>query len=101
MTYYRFSQIKRYFHVSAPDISRLSTAQWHTKLEPLASLLRTKFQEYIVLGQNVSFNEMMVPFSRRPQHIIVGLDVAPEGSLPFSRGKRVVRRQIAAKIKNF
>jgi len=65
MTYYRFSQIKRYFHISALDISSISTAQWHTKLEPLTSLLRTKFQEYVVLGQNVSFDEMMVPFSRR------------------------------------
>src|SRR5258706_903004 len=70
MTYYRFSQIKRYFHVSAPDISRLSTARWHTKLEPLASLLRTKFQEYVVLGQDVSFDEMMVPFSGRSRHTL-------------------------------
>jgi hypothetical protein len=70
MTYYRFSQIKRYFHISALDISSISTAQWHTKLEPLANLLRTKFQEYVVLGQNVSFDEMMVPFSGRSQHTL-------------------------------
>jgi hypothetical protein len=70
MTYYRFSQIKRYFHISAPDISGISPAQWHTKLEPLASLLRTKFQEYVVLGQNVSFDEMMVPLSGRSRHTL-------------------------------
>jgi hypothetical protein len=70
MTYYRFQQIKRYFHVSAPDISHLSTARWHTKLEPLASLLRTKFQAYVVLGQNVSFDEMMVPFAGRSKHTL-------------------------------
>jgi hypothetical protein len=70
MTYYRFSQIKRYFHVSALDISRLSTAQWYTKLEPLASMLRTKFQAYVVLGQNVSFDEMIVPFSGRSRHTL-------------------------------
>jgi hypothetical protein len=40
------------------------------KLEPLASLLWTKFQAYIVLGQNVSFNEIIVPFSRRSQHTL-------------------------------
>ena len=40
------------------------------KLEPLASLLRTKFQKYVVLGQNVSFNEMMVPFSGRSWHTL-------------------------------
>jgi hypothetical protein len=38
ITYYRFKQIKQYFHVSA-----LVTTRWHTKLEPLASLLYTKF----------------------------------------------------------
>jgi hypothetical protein len=70
MTYYWFLQIKRYFHVSALDTSCLSTAQWYTKLEPLASMLRTKFQAYVVLGQNVSFDEIMVPFSRRLQHTL-------------------------------
>jgi hypothetical protein len=40
------------------------------KLEPLASLLRTKFQEYVVLSQNVSFDEMMVPFSGRSWHTL-------------------------------
>jgi hypothetical protein len=69
MTFYRFEQIKRYFHMS-PPISRLSTTQWYTKLEPLASLLRTKFQTYVVLGQNVSYDEMMVPFSGRSRHTL-------------------------------
>ena len=63
MTYYRFQQIKRYFHVSP-----LITTHWYMKLEPLASLLRTKFQAYVILGKNVSFDEMMVPFSRRSRH---------------------------------
>jgi hypothetical protein len=40
------------------------------KLEPLASLLRTKFQAYVVLGQNVSFDEMMVPFTGRSKHTL-------------------------------
>ena len=73
MTYDRFRQIKRYFHVSAPPTSILSNlpkAQWYTKLEPLASILRTKFQAYVVLGQNVSFDEMMVPFSGRSIHTL-------------------------------
>jgi hypothetical protein len=70
MTYFRFQQIKRYFHVSPPLASHLSTARWHTKLEPLCSLLRTKFQAYVVLGQNVSFDEMMVPFAGRSKHTL-------------------------------
>ena len=62
---FRFQQIMWYFHVSPPI-----TTQWHMKLEPLASLLRTKFQAYVVLGQNVSFDEMMVPFAGRSKHTL-------------------------------
>ena len=40
ITFFRFEQIKRYFHVSPPS---QTTTYWHMKLEPLASLLRTKF----------------------------------------------------------
>jgi hypothetical protein len=65
MTLFWFHQIKRYFRVSPPI-----TTQWHTKLEPLASLLRTKFQAYVVLGQKVSFDEMMVPFTGRSKHTL-------------------------------
>jgi hypothetical protein len=65
MTFFRFEQIKRYFHVSPPN-----TTHWHMKLEPLASLLRTEFQAYVILGQNVSFDEMMVPFSGRSRHTL-------------------------------
>ena len=50
--------------------SHLSIPCWHTKLEPLASLLRTKFKAYVVLGQDVSFDEMMVPFSGRSRHTL-------------------------------
>jgi hypothetical protein len=65
MTFFRFQQIKRYFHVSPPI-----TTQWYMKLEPLSSLLRTKFQAYVVLGQNVSFDEMIVPFAGRSKHTL-------------------------------
>ena len=70
MTFYRFEQIKRYFHVSPPPSTRIPSSQWHLKLEPLASMLRTKFQTYVILGQNVSFDEMMVPFSSRSMHTL-------------------------------
>jgi hypothetical protein len=72
MTRFRFQQIKRYFHVSAlpTTSSHLSTACWHTKLEPLASLLRTKFKAYVILGQDVSFDKMMVPFAGRSKHTL-------------------------------
>src|SRR5271165_6143561 len=67
MTFFRFEQIKRYFHVLPPS---QATTHWHMKLEPLASLLRTKFQVYVVLGQNVSFDKMIVPFSGRSRHTL-------------------------------
>jgi hypothetical protein len=67
MTYYRYQQIMRYFHVS--PITQ-TTTPWYIKLEPLASLLCTKFQAYVILGQNVSFDEMMVPFSRRSRYTL-------------------------------
>jgi Transposase IS4 len=72
MTFYRFEQIKRYFHISPPPstTARTPSSQWHLKLEPLASMLRTKFQTYVILSQNVSFDEMMVPFSGRSTHTL-------------------------------
>ncbi len=72
MTFYRFQQIKRYFHISAPPTTstRIPLANWYLKLEPLASLLCTNFKAYVVLGQNVSFDEMMVPFSGRSRHTL-------------------------------
>jgi hypothetical protein len=70
MTFWRFEQIKWYFHVSPLPASHLSIPRWHTKLEPLASLLRTKFKAYVMLGQDVSFDEMMVPFAGRSKHTL-------------------------------
>ena len=72
MSFYRFQQIKRYFHVSPPPstTTRIPLSHWHLKLEPLASMLRTKFQAYVVLGQNVSFDEMMIRFSGKLVHTL-------------------------------
>ena len=72
MTLYRFQQIKRYLHISPPSTTpnQPPSSQWHLKLEPLASMLRTTFQTYVVLGQNVSFDEMMVPYSGRSKHTL-------------------------------
>src|SRR6266487_4769122 len=70
ITFFRFEQIKRYFHISPPISTRLPIARWHTKLSPLSDLLCTKFKAYVVLGQDVSFDEMMVPFSGRSKHTL-------------------------------
>jgi hypothetical protein len=53
MSFWRFQQIKRYFHVLAPPTTsthHLPIAHWYIKLEPLANLLRIKFKAYVVLG---------------------------------------------------
>ena len=72
ITFYRFEQIKQYFHILLlpSTTARIPLSQWHLKLEPLASMLRTKFQTYVILGQNVSFDEMMVPFSSQSMHTL-------------------------------
>ena len=72
MTFYQFEQIKRYFHISPlpSTTTQIPSSQWHLKLEPLASMLCTKFQTYVILSQNVSFDKMMVPFSGRSMHTL-------------------------------
>jgi hypothetical protein len=68
MSNIRFLQILRYFHVS--DISEESNVSktWYGKVWPLYDVLRQQFKAYVVPGQNVSFDEMMVPYTRRSLH---------------------------------
>jgi hypothetical protein len=55
MTLLLFQQIKRHFHV-LPTLppNHLHTARRHKELEPLASLLRTELQVFVVLGENIN-----------------------------------------------
>ena len=70
MTFYRFEQIKQYFHVSPPSQPNKPKSQWYMKLSPLFEVLRHQFRAYVILGQNVSFDEMMVPYTGRSQHTL-------------------------------
>jgi Transposase IS4 len=70
ITLFRFQQILQYGHMSTSVSNHLPTACWHTKLEPLASLLRIKFKAYVVLCQDVSFDEMMGSFAGRSKHTL-------------------------------
>ncbi len=70
MSNIRFLQILRYLHVS--DISEESKVSktWYGKVWPLYHILRKQFKAYVVLGQNVSFDEMMVPYTGRSSHTL-------------------------------
>ena len=67
MPWYRFEQIKRYFHVSKPTDEPIS---WYMKLSPLFEHLRTQFKVFCVLSQNVSVDEMMKAFTGRSAHTV-------------------------------
>ncbi|KAF8241318.1 hypothetical protein K440DRAFT_471075, partial [Wilcoxina mikolae CBS 423.85] len=66
-----FTQIKRYLHVSDPDLTHaLPDAEWYQKLEPFSSSIHTRSQELAVLGTNTSVNEIMVCFLGRSKHTV-------------------------------
>ena len=67
MSWYRFEQIKRYFHVSEPIDEPIT---WYMKLSPLFEHLRSQFKAFCVLSQNVSVDEMMKAFTERSAHTV-------------------------------
>jgi hypothetical protein len=67
MPWYRFEQIKRYFHASKPTDKPIS---WYMKLSPLFEHLCTQFKVFCVLSQNVSVDEMMKAFTGRSVHTV-------------------------------
>ena len=67
MSLKRFSQIKRYLHISDPK-ETLSRSHWHYKLEPLNSLIRKRCQQYYLPSSNVTIDEMMIRFGGRSHH---------------------------------
>ena len=69
MSLTRYQQLKRYLHVSDPGIS-LETRDWYLKLEPLASTLQQRFQQYYLPSTKVAIDEMVVRFCGRSQHTL-------------------------------
>ena len=70
MPKHRFEQIQRYFHISDPYADKPISRTWYGKVWPLYEVLRQQFKAYVVLGQDVSFDEMMVPYTGWSSHIL-------------------------------
>lgn len=77
MTLVRFQQLKRFLHVSHPD---LPEEHWYSKVEPLTTKLAQDFARYYIPSSNVSIDEMIVRFSGRSSHTVrVKGKPTPEG----------------------
>jgi len=69
MSLNRFQQLKRYLHISDPQVE-LDLKHWHAKVDPLASILRERFQKYYLPGTKFAIDEMVVRFSGRSRHTL-------------------------------
>ena len=67
LSFKRFSQIKRYLHISDPQL-QLSRSEWFEKLEPLNSMIQSRCQQYYLPASNVTVDEMMIRFGGRSHH---------------------------------
>lgn len=82
MTYVRFMQIKRYFHISP---SGLPCKNYYDKAEPLMSHIRDTSKRLYTPKTNVSIDEMMIKFSGRSVHTVrIKNKPTPEGFKIFS-----------------
>ena len=67
LSFKRFSQIKRYLHISDPQL-QLSRSEWFEKLEPLNSMIQSRCQQYYLPASNVTVDEMIIRFAGRSHH---------------------------------
>ena len=70
MSYTRFQQLKRYFHISEPSESPFEQKEWWKKLEPLNSSIRDQAKKCFLPSTNVAIDEMMIRFLGRSAHTI-------------------------------
>ena len=67
MSLERFSQIKRYLHISDPKL-QLTRSEWFEKLEPLNTMVQSRSQKFYLGASNVTVDEMMIRFGGRSHH---------------------------------
>jgi len=70
MSYTRFQQLKRYFHISEPSKSPIPRKEWWKKLEPLNSSIQDQAKKCFLSSTNVAIDEMMIRFLGRSAHTI-------------------------------
>ncbi|KAF4633778.1 hypothetical protein G7Y89_g4329 [Cudoniella acicularis] len=64
IAYYRFEQIKRFFHICEPGPKEASTGvNWYQKFNPVMNILRAQFKKYVIPPLNVAIDEMVVAYT--------------------------------------
>lgn len=69
--YNRFSNIKRFFHLSPSTDSCLSMSRYYKKMKPVASMLKARFQAIIIPATIILIDEIIVQFTGRSKHTII------------------------------
>ena len=70
ISYTRFQQLNRYFHISEPSELPIQQKKWWKKLELLNSSTQDWAKEGFLLSTNVAIDEMMIWFLGRSEHTI-------------------------------
>jgi len=70
MSYTRFQQLNRYFHISEPSELPIQQKKWWKKLELLNSSTQDWAKEGFLLSTNVAIDEMMIWFLGRSEHTL-------------------------------
>ena len=65
----RWEQLKRFFYTLPPPLEDVKHHVYE-KIKPLTTPLGEAFRKYIIPGSMVSFNEIMVRFTRQSTAII-------------------------------
>jgi hypothetical protein len=70
MKWGRYKLIIKFFKISDVNKDQDNVLEdWHHKLTPLDTHLQERFQAVVVLGSNISYDEMMIPYRGRSAHV--------------------------------
>ena len=81
LSFNRYTQIKRYLHVSAPTTTPLPRKDWWGKLEPLSSNLRKRSQVLYCPSTHIAADASMAECCARTMHTVTALP----GSMPWAK----------------